>query len=42
MKILKNMHQTDKEALGAIVFLLSTIALFSASLWMHAIATGQC
>jgi len=42
MKILKNMHPTDKEALTGIVFLLGTIALFTASLWTFAIITGQC
>jgi hypothetical protein len=42
MKIFKNMHATDKEALTGIVFLLGTVALFTASLWTFAILNGQC
>ena len=42
MKILKNMHPTDKEALTGIVFLLGTVAVFTASLWGFAIFNGQC
>jgi len=41
MKILKNMHPTDKEALAGIAFLIGTIALFTTSLWMYAMITGQ-
>ena len=35
------MHKTDKEALLAIGYLFSIVALFVAALWLHAIATGQ-
>jgi len=42
MRILKNMHPTDKEALAGITFLIGTIALFTASLWTFAMITGQC
>tara|TARA_A100001201_G_scaffold112620_1_gene96467 strand:- start:86 stop:214 length:129 start_codon:yes stop_codon:yes gene_type:complete len=41
MKILKNMHPTDKEALAGIVFLLGTITLFVTALWGYAILSGQ-
>jgi len=42
MKILKNMHPTDREALAGITFLIGTITLFTASLWAFAIISGQC
>ena len=42
MKILKNMHPTDKEALTGIVFLFGTIALFTSALWTYAILNGLC
>ena len=41
MKILKNMHPSDKEALLAIAVLLGGIALFVTALWGHAILMGQ-
>jgi len=42
MKIFKNMHPMDREALGAIVVLLLGVAFFVSALWLHAIMTGQC
>jgi hypothetical protein len=42
MKILKNMHPTDKEALTAITVLLLGVVFFVSAFWLHAIATGQC
>jgi len=40
MKILKNMHPTDKEALAAIAVLLGGVVLFVSVLNFHAIITG--
>ena len=41
MKILKNMHPTDKEALTGILFLVGTITLLVTALWGYAILSGQ-